>query len=283
MAQSLRPFPQFGTISSLWAPMGNSYYDSMQISVVKRASHGLDASLAYTWSKNLTNTYNEADGSIFINNPFDHANAKSFSPNDQPEVLAVGFGYQIPIFSLNRNRILRAALQGWSLRGVFRYASGLPIAVPTAQSNLAAYLFRNTTADRVPGVPLFTEDLNCHCFDPNKTLVFNPAAWVDPPTGQYGTSSPYFNDYRYQRRPKESASLARTMRVGERYRIDFRAEFFNIFNRTVTPNPTGTNAKLATLYNATTGALQQGFGRIDPNLAQVGTPRTGQLVLRVNF
>jgi hypothetical protein len=127
------------------------------------------------------------------------------------------------------------------------------------------------------------QDLNCHCFDPNKTLVFNPAAWVDPAAGQYGSSSPYYNDYRYQRRPKESASLAKTMKIRERYRVDFRAEFFNIFNRTVTPNPVGTNAKLTTLYNAQTGALQQGFGRIDPNQAQVGTPRTGQLVLRVNF
>jgi len=284
VAQALRPFPQFGTISSLWAPLGNSYYDAMQISVVKRASHGIDASLAYTWSKNLTNTYNEADGSIFINNPATRANAKSFSPNDQPKVLALGFGYELPVFGLDRkSRIARTALKGWSLRGVFRYASGLPIAVPTAQSNLNAYLFRNTTADRVPGVPLFLKNLNCDCFDPNKTLVFNPAAWVDPPTGQYGTSAPYYNDYRYQRRPKESASLAKTMRVRERYRIDFRAEFFNIFNRTVTPNPTGTNAKLATLYNPVTGALQQGFGWINPNQAQVGTPRTGQLVLRLNF
>lgn len=284
LAQSLRPFPQFGTISSLWAPLGNSYYDSLQTTLVKRMSHGVDASVAYTWSKNLTNTYNEAGGSIFINDPFNRKNAKSFSPNDQPQVLAIGFGYQMPVFGMVRtNRILRSAVGGWSLRGVFRYASGLPIPVPTAQSNLNAYLFRNTVANRVPGVPLFTQDLNCHCFDPNKTLVFNPAAWVDPPAGQYGSSSPYYNDYRYQRRPKESASLAKTMRVGERYRIDFRAEFFNIFNRTVTPNPTGTNAKLTTLYNAATGALQQGFGRIDPNQAQVGTPRTGQLVLRVNF
>lgn len=73
------------------------------------------------------------------------------------------------------------------------------------------------------------------------------------------------------------------MRVRERYRIDFRAEFFNIFNRAVIPNPTGTNAKLTTLTNSLTGAITQGFGRIDPNQAQVGTPRRGQLVLRLNF
>jgi hypothetical protein len=279
VAQALRPFPQFGSIVSLWAPVGNSYYDALQATLIKRMSHGIDASVAFTWSKNLTNTYDEQGSSIFINDPFNRANAKSFSPNDQPRVLAVGFGYQLPV----KTRVLASALRGWSLRGVFRYASGLPILVPTAQSNLNAYLFRNTLADRVPRVPLYLKDLNCHCFDPNKTLIFNPVAWVDPPAGQYGASSPYFNDYRYERRPKESMSLAKTMLVRERYRIDFRAEFFNIFNRTVMPNPTGTNAKLTTLVNPVTGAITQGFGRIDPNQAQVGTPRTGQLVLRLNF
>ena len=49
------------------------------------------------------------------------------------------------------------------------------------------------------------------------------------------------------------------------------------------PNPSGTNAKLTTIMNTTTGLLAQGFGRIDPNQAQVGTPRSGQVVLRVNF
>jgi hypothetical protein len=284
VAQSIRPFPQFGTITTRWAPLGDSYYDALQATLVKRMSHGVDASVAYTWSKNLANTYDEVGSTIFINDPFNPRNWKSYSPFDQPQVLSVGFGYEVPkVGALRTNRIVRNTLGGWSLRGVFRYASGIPIPVPTAQSNLNAYRYRNTTADRVPGVPLFLQDLNCHCIDPSKQLVFNPAAWVDPPAGQYGDSSPYFNDFRYQRRPKESASLAKTMRLRERYRIDFRAEFFNIFNQTVMPNPTGTNAKLTTLYNAATGVLTQGFGRIDPNQAQVGTPRSGQLVLRVNF
>jgi hypothetical protein len=284
VSQSLRPFPQFGTINSLWAPLGFSFYDSLQSTLAKRFSRGVDASVAFTWSKNLTNTYTDAGGSIFINNPFDRHNAKSFSPYDQPLVLAFGFGYELPTFGLGKNSpTLRRLVRGWSLRGTFRYASGLPIPVPTAQSNLNAYLWRNTTANRVPGVPLFLKDLNCKCFDPTKSLTLNPAAWVDPPTGQYGSSAPYFNDYRYQRRPKESASLAKTMRVRERYRVDFRAEFFNIFNRRVIANPTASNAKLTTLYNPLTGLLSQGFGRIDPNQVQVGSPRSGQLVLRVNF
>jgi hypothetical protein len=284
VAQSLRPYPQFTTINSSWAPLGGSWYNALQATLMKRWSHGVDGSIAYTWSKNLANTYTDAGGSIFINNPFDRRNAKSFSPYDQPQVLSIGFGYQFPtVAAVRRNRKLNTVLGGWSLRGIFRYASGILIPVPTAQSNLNAYLFRNTTANRVPGQPLFLKDLNCHCFDPSKTLVLNPAAWVDPPAGQYGGSSPYYNDYRYARRPKESASLAKTMKVKERYRIDFRAEFFNIFNRTIMPNPVANNAKLTTLYNPITGLLSQGFGRIDPNQAQVGTPRSGQLVLRLNF
>ena len=284
VAQSLRPYPQFGTISTRWSPLGTSFYDALQATLMKRMSHGIDASVAYTWSKNLANTYDEVGTSIFINDPFNRSNAKSYSPYDQPQVLSIGFGYQIPTFGVDRNhRILRAALRNWSLRGVFRYASGILIAVPTAQSNLNAYRYRNTTANRVEGQSLFLQDLNCHCIDPSKKLVFNPAAWVDPVAGQYGSTAPYLNDYRLQRRPKESASLAKTLTVKEHYRIDFRAEFFNIFNRTVMPNPTGTNAKLTTIMNTTTGLLAQGFGRIDPNQAQVGTPRSGQVVLRVNF
>ena len=138
-------------------------------------------------------------------------------------------------------------------------------------------------ANRVPGVPLFLKDLNNRDFDPGKTLVFNPAAWVDPAAGEYGSSSPYYSDYRFQRRPKESASLAKTLRVRERYRVDFRAEFFNVFNRAVVPSPTGANARQTTLYDPTTGVVTQGFGRIDPSNVQVGTPRSGQLVLRVSF
>src|SRR5262249_16025914 len=43
VAQSLRPFPQFNSgLAALWAPMGNTWYDSLQIKATKRMSHGLD-------------------------------------------------------------------------------------------------------------------------------------------------------------------------------------------------------------------------------------------------
>src|SRR5262249_43472317 len=56
VAQSLRPFPQFTNApQALWAPLGANWYNSLQVKVIKRLSHGLDASYNFTWSKTLTN------------------------------------------------------------------------------------------------------------------------------------------------------------------------------------------------------------------------------------
>src|SRR5207237_8801029 len=75
-------------------------------------------------------------------------------------------------------------------------------------------------------------DINCGCCDPNRTFVLNPKAWQNPPEGHFGTSNAHFTDYRMQRRPAESMSIARIFRFKERATLMLRAEFTNIFNRT---------------------------------------------------
>jgi len=138
-----------------------------------------------------------------------------------------------------------------------------------------------SNSTRIPGVPLFTKDLNCHCFDPGQTLVFNKDAWSDPPAGQFGAAASYYSDYRYQRQPRESASLSRLFRVKERFSLELRAEFTNIFNRLLVPNPTGTNA-LATRVTDANGYTLSGFGAI--NTLSPGTgQRTGTLLARIRF
>src|SRR6185312_15828198 len=116
-----------------------------------------------------------------------------------------------------------------------------PIPSPTSTNSLATYLYQSTLFNRNPGVPLFTQDLNCHCFDPSKTFVLNPAAWSNPDPGQWGTAAAYYSDFRYQRRPVENLSLARVFRIKERASLQIRAEFTNIFNRTEINNPVATN------------------------------------------
>jgi hypothetical protein len=133
--------------------------------------------------------------------------------------------------------------------------------------------------NRVPGQPLFLMNLNCHCIDPYHNLVLNPKAWQDVPNGQWGNSTPYYNDYRYERFPSENMNLARIWKR-EKFSLEFRGEFFNVFNRTQLPNPSAGNPLATTTYNSA-GNLTGGFGYI--NASSVGGERTGQFVIRVKW
>ena len=146
-------------------------------------------------------------------------------------------------------------------------------------TNTAAKV-QNTRMNRVPGVPLFLKDLNCHCIDPNKDLVLNPAAWADVPQGTWGVSAPYYDDYRYQRLANEQLSFGRMFRIREHVRFQIRAEFFNVFNRIVMPNPSATNPLQTPTFNKA-GVPTAGFGRIDAT--SVSGQRNGQLVGRVEW
>jgi hypothetical protein len=116
LAQSLRPYPQFGDVTSLWAPLGNSWYDSLQVKATKRYSYGLDFTAAYTFSKTLA-TVEAHDGTIVpLNDVYNRANAKSLSSSDQPHVFVTGFNYQTPGFG--SNRVVKAIASGWTIGGI---------------------------------------------------------------------------------------------------------------------------------------------------------------------
>ncbi len=277
VAQSLRPYPQYSSsFIPMWAPLGDSWYDSLQAKVTQRFTHGLTGQAAFTWSKE------EATGQA-INNVFDPPNQKSLVSSSQPFLFVVSWTYELPFdkFGPSQNKLYKQIVGGWRLGGLFRYGSGLPIPVPASQGNLNSLIFQTTRMNRVPGQPLFLQNLNCNCFDPTKTLVLNPKAWTDVPNGNWGYSAPYYNDYRYERTPYESLNLGRTFRIGEKTRLELRGEFFNVFNRLELPNPSASNPLATTTYNSSTGLLSGGFGYI--NVSSVGGQRSGELVARVSF
>jgi hypothetical protein len=281
LAQMLRPYPQFGTIPTQWAARGNSWYDSLQTKLTKRVSHGLDITGAFTWSKELQlGATSGTAGAPAVNDILNRYQNKYISAASQPFVFATGYTYRVPVSGVS-NRLVRNLLRDWTLGGMLRYASGLPILSPAATNNLTTALFRGTFANRVPGVPLFTQDLNCHCIDPNKQFVLNPAAWTQPGAGQWGTAAAYYNDYRYQRRPIEQMSFGRTFQIREHMTVQFRAEFYNVFNRTEMGNPTSANAAATQTVNAK-GAPTAGFGWINTG-SLFSSPRQGQMVARFQF
>jgi hypothetical protein len=281
VAQSLRPFPQFGTIRYRWAPLGRTWYDSMQIKVTKRFSHGLDFNSGFTWQKELMMGAEAVAGAGgAVNDVFNRPMNKYLSRYSRPFTFFLAANYTLP--KLGGNGALSWAIRDWRIGAVLEYASGMPIRVPTAQNQLSTLLFRSTFANRVPGEPLWTVDINCHdCFDPEKDFVLNPNAWEDPAPGQFGVSAAYYNDYRQMRRPSEAMSIGRIFRIKEGVQLSIRADFQNIFNRTFIANPTSTNAKATQTISPITGKPISGFGYI--NTATGTSPRQGIIVARIQF
>jgi hypothetical protein len=284
VAQSLKPFPQYSGVGSTWAPLGNSWYDAFQAKATKRFSSGLTFIVSYAFSKNM-------DSTSGAGNIYDRKSFKSLTGSYLPHVMTASIDYTLPAYGfVARNRIARKLLADWNIGSVLQYQSGALLGAPGSNNSLGTYLpSQGTRQFRIPGVPLFLKDPNCGCIDPTQETILNPAAWIDQPTGYWGTGTVYYNDFRGQRRPSESVSLGKSFPIRERMRVSFRAEFFNIFNRLLSfPNPSTSNP--ATPPTRSAGVLTGGFGFI--NYTQITSnsqnnsypsPRTGQIVLRFEF
>jgi hypothetical protein len=316
LKQALRPWPQWNGIPPfLGPPMGNTWYDALQIKGTKRLSHGLSAALAYAWQKELTNGTNSNTSYVtpsapLINDVFNKDLNKQISGFSLPQTLTISFSYTTPALKASSGALKAASwiVRDWTYTGVLRYQSGQILATPSSSANLLDNLARGpsnnpaiwgggwTFMNRVPGQSLFLVDPNSH-FDPTKQLVLNTAAWTEPPFGTFGASAPYFNDYRWQRQPAESMGFGRIFRIKERATIQLRAEFQNIFNRTFYSLPTGSGGTFTTFptsrgntLSGTPGLLSAGFGYV--NWVNGGTfsntgigpaPRSGQVVARFQF
>jgi hypothetical protein len=137
---------------------------------------------------------------------------------------------------------------------------------------------------------LLLVDPNSHDWDPTQTLTLNKAAWADVGPGEFGTSAPYYNDFRWQRQPSESLSLGRSFPIKEKTTFSVRIELQNVFNRMRVPIPGGFGPAAGNLINPdalTTyypnGNLSGGYGFSNTFGGAGSSPRTGQIVARINF
>ncbi len=295
VAQALRPFPQYTTISLVNPPLGDSWYNSLQLTANKRISNGLQFDWAFTWSKSMDTFGGTPDVA-------NRALAKAISSLDQPLVMRIGASYVTPKWGPKAVSFL---VRDWMFNPFVYYASGTPLSAPTANATgypaalatgtISNLTFQTSQYQIRTGQPLYLQDLNCHCFDPNKQFVLNPAAWADPAPGQYGGAT-YYSDFRGERRPVENLAFGRQFHFRERMSLNIRAEFTNVFNRTYLNDPsingvgispqTAPTCKLPSGANGacSTPGLQivSGFGSINTSTVRY-PPRTGQLVAQFVF
>jgi hypothetical protein len=309
--QSLRPFPQYSGAIAPSAPMGKSWYDALQLTATKRYSHGLQLTANYTFSKNLQ----------YVGSPdiFNRDNGKDIVPGNPPQVLRVSFSYQTPrpaaSIPVLGNKWVAYAVGDWQLSGALFYQTGTYIARPSSNGTnpISRWLGRGPGGAQLkqnadgsymsPWAINWTDldgqthpeplDINCHCFDPEKTIIFNPNAWTNVPDGQWASQTQILPFFRNARRPSENANFARNFRVGPegRYTLQLRVEFQNIFNRQFAPLlptvPTGTLGNFTTPVSLSPdGRNIAGFGTFGNlrNASAFGpAQRSGQFIARFTF
>ncbi|MEO5923834.1 MAG: TonB-dependent receptor [Bryobacteraceae bacterium] len=302
LAQALRSTPQWGALNpQLGPPMGKTWYDSLQAKVTKRYSHGLTLDANLTWAHGMV-IGSASDSTFFLGGQTTATDIYNFDNNKQlnqyvrplASVLAVTYTTPRLDSSSSSMRMLSHVLKDWQIGAVLRYQSGALLANPTSLNLLTTQLVRAggnfglgaTNFWNYTGQDRYTvTDPNCKCFDPQQAVVFSKAAWTDAPGGQWSTSAPYYNNFRWQRQPSENMNFGRNFRVKEGMTLFIRAEFTNVFNRTFLSQPSSANPNTPVATTTYVGQVinNTGFGSISTLNGAGSTPRAGTIVARFTF
>jgi hypothetical protein len=271
VAQSLRPFPQYLNIVTgvqNGDKSGHSTYHAMVIKMDRRFAQGFTLNWNYSFSKLLTDS-----DTYFANAPGaqDHFNRgleKSIGQFDQTHQLKLSSIFELP-FGKGK-RWLKSGpadwvLGGWRVAAIQVYASGLPVGLTR---NNPMPIFNGAARPVVNAYDNWRAPVGEGGFDPGRDRFFvGLNQFPAQPVAGFGNSTRYNPKVRGFWNQNENISIAKTFRVGESIRIDFRAEAFNLFNRTVF----GTGNT-----NINNGA----FGQV---VNQVNTPRQLQGGLKIYF
>jgi hypothetical protein len=227
----------------------NSKYDSLQVSLNRRFSNGLQVLAAYTWSRYFDQTSSLENSAFNFPgvNPFCAKCMWAPSANDAPQRFVVSYTYTLPIFKLTHR--WKALTDDWNLTGIYTLQHGLPIPVfDLAGSSLTCDLNNAFYAcpDRAirTSAPLGIRDpRNNNGSNPNN-LYFNPAAFTTPflnflagtgPVGVLGTASRnplYGPGINYG-----DMALEKRIHIDESRYFELRLETYNTFNHTNFANP----------------------------------------------
>ena len=250
---SRRLYPGLGAVE-----LASSYvydeFNSLQIGFTKRMSKGLTVLSNFVWSKTIDDTSSAAEGNSGPPNPFNFRSARGPADFDQTARFNFSGVYALPKF--NVHGIANVLANNWSLNMIMTIDSGLPFTVVSGTDRSLSGI-GNDYADLV-GNPARPAGAN-PIFE-----YFNTAAFSAAALGTFGTAGR--NILRGPGYFDVDASLFKEFNFTERWRLQFRAEAFNMENRANFQNPT------ASVSSGT-------FGRI----TAANDPRVLQFALKLFF
>jgi hypothetical protein len=244
----------------------NANYNSLQLTVDKRFSKNLTMAVNYTWSKNMDTEPAGADGvtlgadtvsPVSWNLPNRHQMDYGPYTYDHTNRFVTSYVYNLPKLT-GQNPVARGFLGNWQWSGIFTGQSGFPLTILAGSDKSLTGL----SADRAVQIgPAYGAGAckTAPCVD-----YLIPGSFQLPATGSYGSTGKGM--LRGPNLITFDMGVFKGIPITERVKLQFRAEFFNLFNR-------------VNLGNPTSGASSGGFGSI----TSASDPRIGQLALKIIF
>ncbi|MBV8907224.1 MAG: TonB-dependent receptor, partial [Acidobacteriia bacterium] len=270
--QLLRPYPQFLNLNDSEPQKGDSTYHALQTRFVKRFRSGGTVTAAYTWSKLLSDTdtltsWLEASHGVGgVQDPSNLRLEKALASFDVANRLVISYVYDLPLgkgkhFLAGLHGAADRLVSGWGIGGITTFQSGLPLALTTA-SNLTGSLGGGSRPNVIS--PTVTTSGSAQS---RLNGWFNTAAYAQPASFTFGSESRTDPVLRSDGINNFDFTVVKHTSINERFRLEFRSEFFNLFNRVQFADP-----------GTILGTPQFGVVTSAGNL-----PRLVQLGLRLSF
>jgi len=290
------PFPDFSTGQTYQTTDGDSYYNGLQTTLEKRYAAGVNLLATYTYSRCRSDAADLLNGTAIggyraVNVP--HAGIQLDYGDcdfDIRHVLHLSGGYELPIGTGkallgNAGRTVNLLAGGWSTQWIATIEGGQPITLPcdvTTAAGVGCYDFVNPGVNRHgPGAP--DHFLNAAAFNqPCPPPAFEqPSTCIPGLTGLAllgGTASQVSG-------PAISRldfSLFKNFRLSDRFRLEFRSEYFNILNHP-TFNAPGFGGNGVIAIPGSTDFLNTAFGQIGSTRFPFNDPRQIQFALKLYY
>ena len=247
IATMLKPFPQYAGITCYSCDLGNSTYNSLQITAERRLSQGLTTQFAWTWAKELDNL-NGNSGQLGTvgggtRDPYNGRYDHSLGVTDHRHNIHWSWLYNLPFGKGHKgagNAFVRNIAGGWSVSGIYTFNTGMPLGV-TGSGCTTPGISSTCMVSYNPNFsgPIYSSPIGSgNVLGPGATDYISKSAFIDPApytfgnvarAAPFGLTAPTLWEV--------DLTVRRTISITERYKLQFTADFFNLFNNVVFAAP----------------------------------------------
>jgi hypothetical protein len=246
--------PAFGSVE-LQRTIANANYNALEASF-KASTRSLDLLASYTFSKSI----DQSSGLPEPVNPVNPSLSRALSAFDLRRNLVTSFHYQLP--SPGHRGLLHAMASGWSVAGIARFTSGLPVTLLNNNDTSLLGSIPNGINNNGVDTPAWTgSSISLNRNPRGGAPVFDASQFSLPNLGTQGNARRRF--FSGPGIVNCDATLSRSLLVKDNRALEFRAEAFNLFNHAQFFGPAAVQGNLSS------SSFGQAISAMPPRLAQL--------------